>query len=43
MLHRFPGDDAFQRKLQLAQLRWVASSRDAAASLAENYVGMVRV
>jgi hypothetical protein len=37
------GDDAFQRKLQLAQLRWVSSSRDAAASLAENYVGVVRV
>jgi p-hydroxybenzoate 3-monooxygenase len=43
MLHRFPGDDAFQRKLQLAQLRWVSSSRDAAASLAENYVGDVTV
>ena len=43
MLHRFPGDDAFQRKLQLAQLRWVSSSPDAAASLAENYVGVVRV
>jgi len=43
MLHRFPGDDAFQRKLQLAQLRWVSSSRDAAASLAENYVGIVTV
>jgi p-hydroxybenzoate 3-monooxygenase len=43
MLHRFPGDDAFQRKLQLAQLRWVSSSRDAAASLAENYVGVVTV
>ena len=43
MLHRFPTDDAFQRKLQLAQLRWVSSSRDAAASLAENYVGIVRV
>jgi p-hydroxybenzoate 3-monooxygenase len=43
MLHRFPTDDAFQRKLQLAQLRWVASSRDAAASLAENYVGIVKV
>ncbi|MEP7065245.1 MAG: 4-hydroxybenzoate 3-monooxygenase [Gemmatimonadota bacterium] len=43
MLHRFPGDDAFQRKLQLAQLRWVSSSRDAAASLAENYVGVVAV
>ena len=43
MLHRFPGDDAFQRKLQLAQLRWVSSSHDAAASLAENYTGVVRV
>jgi p-hydroxybenzoate 3-monooxygenase len=43
MLHRFPEDDAFQRKLQLAQLRWVTSSRDAAASLAENYVGVVKV
>ena len=40
MLHRFPDDDAFQRKVQLAQLRWVSSSRDAAASLAENYVGI---
>jgi p-hydroxybenzoate 3-monooxygenase len=43
MLHRFPGDDAFQRKLQLAQLRWVSSSRAAAASLAENYTGVVPV
>ncbi len=43
MLHRFPTDDAFQRKLQLAQLRWVSSSRSAAASLAENYVGIVSV
>jgi p-hydroxybenzoate 3-monooxygenase len=43
MLHRFPSDDAFQRKLQLAQLRWVSSSRAAAASLAENYVGIVTV
>ena len=43
MLHRFPTDDAYQRKLQLAQLRWVSSSRAAAASLAENYVGIVSV
>lgn len=43
MLHRFPTDDGFQRKLQLAQLRWVSSSRAAAASLAENYVGIVSV
>ena len=39
MLHRAPSDDAFQLKLQLAQLRYVVSSRAAATSLAENYVG----
>jgi p-hydroxybenzoate 3-monooxygenase len=39
MLHRAPTDDAFQLKLQLAQLRYVISSRAAATSLAENYVG----
>jgi len=39
MLHRAPGDDAFQHKLQLSQLRYVIGSRAAAASLAENYVG----
>ncbi|HEV3504449.1 MAG TPA: FAD-dependent monooxygenase, partial [Actinomycetes bacterium] len=40
MLHRFGGDDPFQHQLQLAQLQYVASSRAAAASLAENYVGL---
>jgi p-hydroxybenzoate 3-monooxygenase len=40
MLHRFPHDDSFHRKLQLAQLEYVVSSRAAAASLAENYVGL---
>jgi p-hydroxybenzoate 3-monooxygenase len=39
MLHRFDGD-AFQEKLQLAQLEYVTTSRAAAASLAENYVGL---
>jgi len=43
MLHRFPTDDAVQRKLQIAQLRWVVSSRAAAESLAENYTGVVKV
>ena len=43
MLHRFPTDDAVQRKLQIAQLRWVTSSRAAATSLAENYTGIVAV
>jgi len=39
MLHRFP-DDPFQQKLQRSQLDYVVSSRVAAASLAENYVGL---
>ena len=39
MLHTFGGDD-FDRQLQLAQLRAVASSKAAATSLAENYVGL---
>jgi p-hydroxybenzoate 3-monooxygenase len=40
MLHRFPDDDPFQHQLQLAQLQYVASSRAAATTLAENYVGL---
>lgn len=40
MLHRFPDDDGFQRRLQRSQLNYVVASRAAAASLAENYVGL---
>jgi p-hydroxybenzoate 3-monooxygenase len=40
MLHRFPGDDPFQHRLQLAELDYVTSSRAASTSLAENYVGL---
>ncbi len=40
MLHRVPGEDTFHRRLQLAQLDYVVSSRAAATSLAENYVGL---
>ena len=40
MLHRFADADPFQEKLQLAQLRYVCTSRAAATSLAENYVGL---
>jgi p-hydroxybenzoate 3-monooxygenase len=39
MLHRPPDDDPFDLRLQLSQLRYVVTSRAAAASLAENYVG----
>jgi p-hydroxybenzoate 3-monooxygenase len=40
MLHRFPEDDAFQQRLQRAQLEYTVSSRAAASSLAENYAGL---
>ena len=43
MLHRFPGDDAFQHRLQVAQLDQVVSSRAAATMLAESYVGVYRL
>jgi p-hydroxybenzoate 3-monooxygenase len=50
MLHKFDAGagsaaggldgDPFSRRLQLAQLRYTVSSRAAATSLAENYVGL---
>jgi p-hydroxybenzoate 3-monooxygenase len=40
MLHRLPGGDPFDVKLQLSQLRYVTTSEAAARSLAENYVGL---
>jgi p-hydroxybenzoate 3-monooxygenase len=43
MLHRFPGDDPFEAQLQRSQLQYVSSSRAAATTLAENYVGLERV
>jgi p-hydroxybenzoate 3-monooxygenase len=44
MLHRFPGDESgFRAKLQRAQLEYVCSSRAAATTLAENYVGLEQV
>ena len=39
MLHRTPGADPMEAALQLSQLRYVTSSRAAATTLAENYVG----
>jgi p-hydroxybenzoate 3-monooxygenase len=43
MLHRLEDSDEFDVKLQLAQLQYVCSSEKAAASLAENYVGLEHV
>jgi p-hydroxybenzoate 3-monooxygenase len=40
MLHRFPHENPFDHRRQLAELDYVTSSRAAAKSLAENYVGL---
>jgi p-hydroxybenzoate 3-monooxygenase len=40
MLHVFPDASPFDEQIQLAQLEYVASSRAAATSLAENYTGL---
>jgi len=43
MLHRFEGESEFDHRLRLSQLRYVCSSRAAATTLAENYVGLETV
>jgi p-hydroxybenzoate 3-monooxygenase len=43
MLHRFEGQNPFDRKLQLAELDYVTSSRAGGQSLAENYVGFAMI
>jgi p-hydroxybenzoate 3-monooxygenase len=40
MLHHFPDNNPYQRRLQLAELDYVTSSRAASTALAENYVGL---
>jgi p-hydroxybenzoate 3-monooxygenase len=40
VLHRFAEHSAYDRRVQLAELDYVTSSRAAAQSLAENYVGL---
>ena len=40
MLHRFPDENPFDQRRQLAELDYVTSSRAASKSLAENYVGL---
>ncbi|HIC81754.1 MAG TPA: 4-hydroxybenzoate 3-monooxygenase [Kiloniellaceae bacterium] len=40
LLHRFPENGRFGHRIQLAELEYLVSSEAAAASLAENYVGL---
>ena len=43
MLHRLPGADDFERRLQIAQLDYVSNSTAAATTLSENYVGLASI
>ncbi len=38
--HRFPTMDAFDRKMQVAEIEYIRTSRAAQTTLAENYVGL---
>ncbi len=40
LMHRFPDDGPFERAMQVAELDYIASSRAAQTSIAENYVGL---
>jgi p-hydroxybenzoate 3-monooxygenase len=40
LLHRFPDDSPYDRRLQQTDLAYLFSSQNALASLAENYVGL---
>ncbi|WP_068071895.1 4-hydroxybenzoate 3-monooxygenase [Novosphingobium lentum] len=40
LMHRFPDDGPFERRMQLAELDYIASSVAAQTSIAENYVGL---
>ncbi len=40
LLHRFASDNPFDERRRLAELDYVTSSRAAAQTLAENYVGL---
>jgi p-hydroxybenzoate 3-monooxygenase len=40
LLHRFPQENAFDQRRQLAELDYVTSSIAASTTLAENYAGL---
>jgi p-hydroxybenzoate 3-monooxygenase len=40
LMHRFPEDGPFERAMQVAELDYIAQSRAAQESIAENYVGL---
>jgi p-hydroxybenzoate 3-monooxygenase len=39
-MHRFPNAGTFERRMQVAELQYIESSRAAQTAIAENYVGL---
>ncbi|MCI0518336.1 MAG: 4-hydroxybenzoate 3-monooxygenase, partial [Woeseiaceae bacterium] len=40
LMHRFPDEGPFERRMQMAELDYISSSETARKSIAENYVGL---
>ncbi|WP_294262180.1 4-hydroxybenzoate 3-monooxygenase [uncultured Sphingomonas sp.] len=40
LMHRFPGQTAFDRRIQVAELDYIARSEAARTAIAENYIGL---
>jgi p-hydroxybenzoate 3-monooxygenase len=40
LMHRFPGDGAFEHRMQIAEIAYVAGSEAMQTAIAENYVGL---
>jgi p-hydroxybenzoate 3-monooxygenase len=40
LMHRFPEDGPFERRMQVAELEYIATSEAAQKTIAENYVGL---
>lgn len=40
LMHRFPDSDAFDRRMQIAELDYIQNSRAAQTTIAENYIGL---
>lgn len=40
LMHRFPDDGPFERRMQVAEMEYIANSRAMQTSIAENYVGL---
>ena len=40
LMHHFPEDGEFSRKMQIAELDYIANSKAAQMSIAENYIGL---